>query len=940
MALSQIPGGWNGWPSGLFTMDISVKDFKQTKKLQVNWAMRGNGGDPDSSETASTIHHGKISNRQCLGVIRCENPDCKVVCHPGTTAGGRNKQLKQTCRCGSELKYFDCASRSYLIQWSGGYRYMNGQPHNHSRLSYVLHMMHSEEIEFQALIEMHPNLGPAALMLGPRRLEGYGKGAADISEATRHPDHVKYERRIVKSRTMAESGHWFLSQFSEWQRKHPGIVRTYQNTGEVTVISIQTTWMRDMLVPDIQVPLSQLDDALNGLLSDAAHGYWSVSSYLLIVTSVFLDVLSFWVPGLFTISNGLTAEHYCYHFKGMLESISEVTEAKKISIYDEMFAGVVDFNSQTRAELMEAAKKLLKGCQQYFCNAATRVKRLGGVVPPDKASDFMNLMALLYSTQDITVFNNIVAEIRTQFPRLKPWLNWWLCPDHASMIFPSQRRMEPLVWDVLPDSTNAEEAMHFKIYMIAGKKPDIIQGLDGLLIGAKGSKWGANKKVEDNNESEGTSPPPQKRLRVGKAPVTNLFDSGLDSSTSNIPSPHDTPSTVKKEIESHTQDAQDAYANMSPSRNLNRDKALSEVDVNKFKELPSYPWRSNSCWLDASLEALYSALNYGDWNSFENLFDEDMKQVPPSLMYYLYLTMRGRRSWPISTFSSKNGPAHKLQTLRDGFHTFLYKMKVVDGPEDLYQDGLGWFQAIISPGQSHITNEECRQYFVPLYQIIELCPGHSNNPALADHIKVHRASREHSVVDKPWIQDFDMYQRQIKTWFRSLTHIMAACKGTAMSCWRGKHCSNKVISVKLWTWIPVILTIEPANMEGQSHFDLMDLVERNWDFPCTLAPLTLREAKEEGLEYVVVSCIFKNHNHFITRSIVPTQGVKPAVFTYDGMEHAGFGQLEHGSIEDLMTGASPPVPKGYYTYAVIYRLCGGPSAQDYFASRQLELVQK
>ncbi len=139
---------------------------------------------------------------------------------------------------------------------------------------------------------------------------------------------------------MAESGHWFLSQFSEWQRKHPGIVQTYQNTGEVTVISIQMMWMRDMLVPDIQAQSSQLDDALNGLLSDAAHGYWSVSHYLLIVTSVFSDVLSFWVPGIFTISNSSTAEHYRYHFKGVLESISEVAEAKEISIYDEMFAGV------------------------------------------------------------------------------------------------------------------------------------------------------------------------------------------------------------------------------------------------------------------------------------------------------------------------------------------------------------------------------------------------------------------------------------------------------------------------------------------------------------------------------------------------------------------------------------------------------------------------
>ncbi len=337
--LSHIPGGWNGWPSGLFAMDVSPEEFNQTKRLQINWATRFNGGDSSGLETASTIAGGEITNRQCLGVVWCENPQCKVICRPGTTPAIRDRQLHNPCRCGFELNHFECPSRSFLIQWSGRYRYVNGMPHNHSRLSYVLHMTRSEEHEFKELVETHPHLGPVALMLGPRRLDGYGKGAADISEATRHPDRVKYERRMVKSRTMAESGHWFLSQFSEWQRKHPGVVRTYQNTSEIMVISIQMTWMRDMLVPEIQAQ-SDIDDALNGLLSDAAHGYWSVGHYLLIVTSVFSDVLAFWVPGLFTVSNGATAEHYRYHFKGVLESIAEVAEAKDISVYDEMFAGV------------------------------------------------------------------------------------------------------------------------------------------------------------------------------------------------------------------------------------------------------------------------------------------------------------------------------------------------------------------------------------------------------------------------------------------------------------------------------------------------------------------------------------------------------------------------------------------------------------------------
>ncbi len=129
-------------------------------------------------------------------------------------------------------------------------------------------------------------------------------------------------------------------------------------------------------------------------------------------------------------------------------------------------------------------------------------------------------------------------------------------------------------------------------------------------------------------------------------------------------------------------------------------------------------------------------------------------------------------------------------------------------------------------------------------------------------------------------------------------------------------------------------------MDGQLHLDAVDQEERNWDFPRTLAPLTIREAKDKGVEYIMAAHIFKNHNHFITRSIIPTPNGRAAVYTYDGMKHAGFSQLERGSVDELMTGSSPPVPRGYFTYAVIYRLHGGASAQDYFASRQLELCKK
>ncbi len=77
-------------------MDVSLEDFKQTKKLQVNWVTHSNGSDPDGSEMASTIFDGKISNRRCLGMLRCKNPDCKVVCRCEYSIDRRMQEFQET----------------------------------------------------------------------------------------------------------------------------------------------------------------------------------------------------------------------------------------------------------------------------------------------------------------------------------------------------------------------------------------------------------------------------------------------------------------------------------------------------------------------------------------------------------------------------------------------------------------------------------------------------------------------------------------------------------------------------------------------------------------------------------------------------------------------------------------------------------------------------
>jgi hypothetical protein len=53
------------------------------------------------------------------------------------------------------------------------------------------------------------------------------------------------------------------------------------------------------------------------------------------------------------------------------------------------------------------------------------------------------------------------------------------------MLFPSFRIMTAALWKSIPDSTNAEEAMHLKLYSALGKHLGLLDGLRSLVAFAE-----------------------------------------------------------------------------------------------------------------------------------------------------------------------------------------------------------------------------------------------------------------------------------------------------------------------------------------------------------------------------------------------------------------------------------------------------------------------
>jgi hypothetical protein len=137
-------------------------------------------------------------------------------------------------------------------------------------------------------------------------------------------------------------------------------------------------------------------------------------------------------------------------------------------------------DARTHEELSATAGQLLRGCQEHFRAAITRVSRINGAVPPDMKEAFTQRALALLHCSNSDDFNLRANLIIRDFPPLKSWMEWWMRPAHASILFESERQMDIEIWDSIPKTTNAEEAMHWKLYSGCGRDHGFMEGMLSL----------------------------------------------------------------------------------------------------------------------------------------------------------------------------------------------------------------------------------------------------------------------------------------------------------------------------------------------------------------------------------------------------------------------------------------------------------------------------
>jgi hypothetical protein len=323
---------WDGWPDGIFEQEYTFEEVSDLDNLHIHWATRTNGhrGGNDFSESWMK---GKRRHKECLGIIECDNPDCIIAVQPQTSKQGIDRQIHERCKCGAVLFHQSCDVKLTIWTYSMGVRIVNDGFHQHRKPGHILHISRDEQVRFQALVNAHPTVGPLGLIVGVPGVSGPGDSVADISDVFLNAGRVGKERLKIKKGSQI-SGDAFIASFSKFSADHPGFV-IFSQLDTVTVVSVQSVLMRREMVKE-----RLLNGPINGLVNDAAHGWWKERNSLLMVSSTYCPDLLCWVPGVLSYTNGASAEHFKYHFLAVLQSIVHEADSRKFPVTDTLFAGV------------------------------------------------------------------------------------------------------------------------------------------------------------------------------------------------------------------------------------------------------------------------------------------------------------------------------------------------------------------------------------------------------------------------------------------------------------------------------------------------------------------------------------------------------------------------------------------------------------------------
>lgn len=138
---------------------------------------------------------------------------------------------------------------------------------------------------------------------------------------------------------------------------------------------------------------------------------------------------------------------------------------------------------ETRQSLTREVESFAVGCEVHWQRSVLRLTKNGALVPRDQVASFKQLTREMHSDGTTSEsFDRIVADIRELFPAIVRWLDWWLQPWVAAMIFPAKSSVDPSLRKQVARTSNPVEARHSLLHRASGTSKPLLQGVEGILL--------------------------------------------------------------------------------------------------------------------------------------------------------------------------------------------------------------------------------------------------------------------------------------------------------------------------------------------------------------------------------------------------------------------------------------------------------------------------
>ena len=363
---------------------------------------------------------------------------------------------------------------------------------------------------------------------------------SDISETLANPQKARYklgqsQARLGIQPSPMKGGLSILLTLGNLGEKFKTPFVIGSSFSGPTYFSLRTPFMEKILgdAIDSWIADSEMDNssaAIHGCVTDGDVKFFRQGN--LLTSCVWTRVMPCWFPVLYLWIGKLDTEHHIPHFRYLFDTIVKRAGSKfqpkylmnvswtlfspfamvifcgssatpqvmdfsasqhsaHAEAYAETLMGLIpafrelseEARAAQRASYLVEASQAQQGCVTHFPHSATHIKSNHALVPADLVGTFQELLTTLLSESTTpSQFDDAVRQLRMTFPKIHGWLEWWLKPTVASMIFPAKHVMDPSVAAEILSTSNPIEHQHQLLHHAVGIDHDCIKGIKSIYL--------------------------------------------------------------------------------------------------------------------------------------------------------------------------------------------------------------------------------------------------------------------------------------------------------------------------------------------------------------------------------------------------------------------------------------------------------------------------